>query len=148
MVLYPLFYFGQTHQHRIADDLKALRRNFIQRVILRMPIRISAELNNIERINSRAQKWGVVVIAYGVNTFTASMLAAILAVQMMLDWLGTRHADERLLKAARQVEAAVAALLSEGKTLTYDLIGEKKAAGCSEVGAAVEDKLRMMARGH
>jgi len=50
-----------------------------------------------------------------------------------------------LHKAAQQVEAAVAALLSEGTTLTYDLIGEAKAARCSEVGAAVEEKLRTMA---
>src|SRR5260370_2832902 len=75
----------------------------------------------------------------------ANHLAAILAVQMMLDWLGTRHEDERLHRAAQQVEAAVAALLSEGKTLTYDLIGEARASRCSEVGAAVEDKLRMTA---
>jgi 3-isopropylmalate dehydrogenase len=75
----------------------------------------------------------------------ANPLAAILAVQMMLDWLGTRHEDSRLLRAAQQVEAAVMALLSEGKTLTYDLIGEAKAARCSEVGAAVEEKLRVMA---
>jgi 3-isopropylmalate dehydrogenase len=75
----------------------------------------------------------------------ANPLAAILAVQMMLDWLGTRHADERLSRAAEQVEAAVAALLLEGKTLTYDLIGAAKASRCSEVGKAVEDKLRMMA---
>jgi 3-isopropylmalate dehydrogenase len=74
----------------------------------------------------------------------ANPLAAILSVQMMLDWLGTRHSDERLVRAAQQVENAVASLLSEGKTLTYDLIGEAKAARCSEVGAAVEDKLRMM----
>src|SRR6266576_2591468 len=75
----------------------------------------------------------------------ANPLAAILSVQMMLDWLGTRHDDERLLRAAQKVEAAVAELLSEGKTLTYDLIGEAKASRCSEVGAAVEEKLRMMA---
>ena len=76
----------------------------------------------------------------------ANPLAAILAVQMMLDWLGNRHEDSRLNRAAQQLEAAVAGLLSEGKTLTYDLIGEAKAARCSEVGAAIEDKLRMMAR--
>ena len=75
----------------------------------------------------------------------ANPLAAILAVQMMLAWLGTRHEDERLHRAAQQVEAAVAELLSEGKTLTYDLIGEAKAARCSEVGAAVEEKLRSRA---
>ncbi len=75
----------------------------------------------------------------------ANPLAAILAVQMMLDWLGTRHEDSRLLRAAQQIETAVAALLCEGKTLTYDLIGEEKAARCSEVGAAVEERLRTMA---
>src|SRR5438132_4620710 len=74
----------------------------------------------------------------------ANPLAAILSMQMMLDWLGTRNADERLLHAAQQVEAAVAELLSEGRTLTYDLIGEEKASRCSEVGAAVEDKLRIV----
>jgi 3-isopropylmalate dehydrogenase len=74
----------------------------------------------------------------------ANPLAAILSVQMMLDWLGTRHADDRLQRAAPQVEAAVAALLSEGRTLTYDLIAEANASRCSEVGAAVEEKLRTM----
>jgi 3-isopropylmalate dehydrogenase len=73
----------------------------------------------------------------------ANPMAAILAMQMMLDWLGNRHSDDRLLRAAEAVEAAVAELLNEGKTLTYDLIGEEKAARCSEVGAAVEEKLRM-----
>jgi len=74
----------------------------------------------------------------------ANPLAAILAMQMMLEWLGTRNADERLQQAAENVEAAVASLLSEGKTLTYDLIGEAKASRCSEVGAAVDEKLRAM----
>ncbi|PYS39224.1 MAG: isocitrate/isopropylmalate dehydrogenase family protein, partial [Acidobacteria bacterium] len=68
---------------------------------------------------------------------------AILSVQMMLDWLGNRHDDDRLLRAAEKVEAAVEKLLSEGRTLTYDLIGEVKAARCSEVGAAVEERLRI-----
>src|ERR1044072_3097155 len=72
----------------------------------------------------------------------ANPLAAILAMKMMLGWLGTRHEDERLSRAANQVEAAVMAVLSEGQTLTYDLIGEAKASRCSEVGAAVEAKLR------
>jgi len=72
----------------------------------------------------------------------ANPLAAILSAQMMLDWLGTRHEDERLTRAAEKVEAAVEQLLSEGKTLTYDLIGEEKASRCSAVGAAMEEKLR------
>ena len=63
---------------------------------------------------------------------------------MMLDWLGTRHEDERLIRAAEKVESAVEELLSQGKTLTYDLIGEEKASRCSVVGKAVEDKLRAM----
>lgn len=75
----------------------------------------------------------------------ANPLAAILAMQMMLEWLGTRHEDDRLQRAAQQVEAAVMAVLSEGKTLTYDLIGEAKASRCSEVGAEVEEKLRTLA---
>lgn len=74
----------------------------------------------------------------------ANPLAAILSMQMMLDWLGTRHNDHRLLRAAEKVEAAAEELLSEGQTLTYDLIGEEKASRCSEVGAAVEEKLRKM----
>ncbi len=75
----------------------------------------------------------------------ANPMAAILAVQMMLDWLGTRHSDERLQRAAEKVEIAVAEVLGEGKTLTYDLIGEAKASRCSEVGTAVEEKLRELA---
>ncbi len=74
----------------------------------------------------------------------ANPLAAILAMQMMLDWLAARHRDDRLARAAERVEAAVAAVLQKGKTLTYDLIGEEKAARCSEVGAAVEQQLRMI----
>jgi len=74
----------------------------------------------------------------------ANPLAAILSAQMMLDWLGTRHSDDRLITAAEKIEAAVAELLAEGKTLTYDLIGEEKASKCSEVGAAVEEKLRRL----
>jgi 3-isopropylmalate dehydrogenase len=75
----------------------------------------------------------------------ANPLAAILAMQMMLDWLGTRHEDEHLLRAAAMIEDAVEALLKEGRTLTYDLAGEKQASRCSEVGTAVEEKLRAMA---
>src|SRR5437773_649974 len=75
----------------------------------------------------------------------ANPLAAILAVQMMLDWLGTRHEDDRLLRAAEQVEAAVADLLKEGRTLIDDLVGAKQASRRSEVGTAVDEKLRAMA---
>ncbi|HYS71876.1 MAG TPA: isocitrate/isopropylmalate family dehydrogenase, partial [Thermoplasmata archaeon] len=65
-------------------------------------------------------------------------IAMILAVQMMFDWLGTRKGDAALTAAAKGVEAAVAGVLKEGKTLTYDLGGSAK---CSEVGTAIAEKL-------
>jgi 3-isopropylmalate dehydrogenase len=74
----------------------------------------------------------------------ANPLAAILALQMLLAWLGTRHQDERLGRAAGLVEQAVMNVLQEGKTLTYDLVGAEKAARCSEVGAAVDETLRLL----
>lgn len=61
-------------------------------------------------------------------------LAAVLAMQMMLAWLGDRHQDPRLHRAAEAVERAVAGVLAEGRTLTYDLGGRAR---CSEVGEAV-----------
>jgi len=68
-------------------------------------------------------------------------MAAILALKMMLEWLGERFSDERLLRGARLVEDAVAAVLKEGRPLTYDLVGESRAARCSEVGEAICKKL-------
>ncbi|HKZ63131.1 MAG TPA: isocitrate/isopropylmalate dehydrogenase family protein [Thermoplasmata archaeon] len=65
-------------------------------------------------------------------------IAMILAVQMMLHWLGTRKEDRNLLAAANGVEAAVAEVLKEGETLTYDLGGTAK---CSEVGTAVAERV-------
>ena len=53
------------------------------------------------------------------------------------------HRDQ---SSRRCREDAVAMLLNEGKTLTYDLIGEKQASRCSEVGRAVEAKLRALAK--
>lgn len=75
----------------------------------------------------------------------ANPMAAILATKMMLEWLGGGRAaaskDERLLKSASFVEQAVMAVLKEGKRLTYDLVGEERAARCSEVGEAIKTKL-------
>ncbi len=68
-------------------------------------------------------------------------LAAILATKMMLEWLGERHQDARLLKSAIAVEQSVMAVLAEGRTLTYDLVGEAEAASCSDVGDAVRARL-------
>jgi 3-isopropylmalate dehydrogenase len=65
-------------------------------------------------------------------------IAMILAVQMMLDWLGRRRKDKVLQAAAATVESSVEAVLRKGKTLTYDLGGTAK---CSQVGTAVTDEI-------
>ncbi|MBI4416231.1 MAG: isocitrate/isopropylmalate dehydrogenase family protein [Euryarchaeota archaeon] len=65
-------------------------------------------------------------------------VAMILAVEMMLDWLGDRKGDRKLTAAAKGVESAVAAVLREGKVLTYDLGGTAK---CSEVGTEIAKRV-------
>jgi 3-isopropylmalate dehydrogenase len=62
----------------------------------------------------------------------ANPLATILAAQMMLDWLGTQHDDRKLVEAGRVVERAVAQVVAEGKTLTYDLGGSAKTNECGD----------------
>jgi len=66
-------------------------------------------------------------------------IATVLAAQMMLEWLGHQRGDRKLLEAAQGLEAAVAAVCAEGKTLTYDLGGTAK---CSEVGEALARRVR------
>jgi 3-isopropylmalate dehydrogenase len=61
-------------------------------------------------------------------------IAMILAVKEGLEWLGGQKNDERLGRGARAIEAAVVELLKLGAPLTYDLVGEAKAAKASEVG--------------
>ncbi|MDF1564423.1 MAG: isocitrate/isopropylmalate dehydrogenase family protein [Deltaproteobacteria bacterium] len=72
----------------------------------------------------------------------ANPLATILSVKEGLDWLGNKKDLPALVEVAAKIEAAVAALLEEGKTLTYDMVGEEKAAKCSEVGDAVVARLK------
>ena len=64
----------------------------------------------------------------------ANPLAMILSAGMMLEWLGERHNDAAAAAAGRRLEAAVARVLVEGKTLTPDLGGR---AGTRAVGEAV-----------
>jgi isocitrate/isopropylmalate dehydrogenase len=66
-------------------------------------------------------------------------IAMILAVKEGLEWLGDRKQDPRLNRAARAIEAAVIDLLKAGAPLTYDLVGESKAAKCSEVGQWISE---------
>jgi 3-isopropylmalate dehydrogenase len=67
--------------------------------------------------------------------------AAIFSVHMMLNWLGEKKGDEKLLNASDRVETAVAKVLEEGKTLTYDLGGNAK---CSEMGDAINAKIKIL----
>ncbi len=68
----------------------------------------------------------------------ANPTACILSVQMMLSYLGEKKSDKRLQEASERVEKAVASVLREGKTLTYDLGGK---ATCSQVGDAVMEAI-------
>lgn len=63
-------------------------------------------------------------------------MAAVLSAAMMCDWLGTQHDDPRLVTMGKELEDAVAQVLTEGKALTYDLGGTAK---CSEVGEALRE---------
>ncbi|MFQ5919029.1 MAG: isocitrate/isopropylmalate dehydrogenase family protein [Thermoplasmata archaeon] len=72
----------------------------------------------------------------------ANPVAAILAVQMMLDWLGERKSNPALSQASDTVEAAVEAVLQEGKYLTRDLGGKAKG---SQVGDALAQQVTALA---
>ena len=65
--------------------------------------------------------------------------AMILAVKEGLAWLGDRKGDEGLLKAAAAIEEAVQEVLERGEPLTYDLVGNEKAASCSAMGSAIAE---------
>ncbi len=69
----------------------------------------------------------------------ANPMGAVLAVQMMLEWLGEKKGDGSLLGASAAVEAAVRSVLKGGKRLTYDLGGKAK---CSQVGDALADAVK------
>jgi 3-isopropylmalate dehydrogenase len=71
----------------------------------------------------------------------ANPIAAILAVRLLLDWLGRREQDERLIVAGDQVETAVAEVLAAGEALTYDLAADGKGVRCSACGEAVASRL-------
>ena len=64
-------------------------------------------------------------------------IAMILSVKEGLDWLGTRQSNPNLGKAAAAIEAAVIRVLEAGEPLTYDLVGNERAAPCSVVGKAI-----------
>jgi 3-isopropylmalate dehydrogenase len=69
----------------------------------------------------------------------ANPMAMLLAAGEAMAWLGRRFADDRLIRAHRAVEAAVAALVERGEPLTSDLGGT---APQSIVAEAVRDHVR------
>ncbi len=71
----------------------------------------------------------------------ANPVAMILAVKMMLEWLGRRHTDDRLLREASRLEEAVARVLLRAKSLTYDLATDGVGVACSACGDAVVEEL-------
>ncbi len=71
----------------------------------------------------------------------ANPIAMILAVKMMLDWLGERQADERLKSTAQKLEDSVARVLLEGRALTYDLAADGAGVSCSSCADAVVEEL-------
>ena len=68
-------------------------------------------------------------------------MAMILAAGEALRWLGRRKEDPGLVRAGDGVEAAVRKVLAAGSPLTYDLVGEERAAPLSRVAEAVVGEL-------
>ena len=67
----------------------------------------------------------------------ANPIATILALKMLLEWLGQKQEDERLVRSAVELEAAVARVLATGEALTYDLAADGRGVPCSVCGDAV-----------
>jgi len=69
----------------------------------------------------------------------ANPISLILAVGMLLEWIGEKNKDENLIDAARGIEKAVNSVLSERKIRTPDLGGSSKT---EEVGNAIAEKIK------
>ena len=74
------------------------------------------------------------------GTGKANPLATLLATAEMLRWLGKRHGDSAATAAGDAIEESVAEIVSEGKPLTADIVGEENAATLTEVAQAVADR--------
>ena len=73
-------------------------------------------------------------------------MAMILATAEALRWLGARKEDAKLSRAGDATEKAVQNVLADGKTLTYDLVGEERGAPMSKVGDAILRELEHLLR--
>ena len=65
-------------------------------------------------------------------------IASISSIQMMLDWLGRRNANDDLVDVAKLVGAAIADHVRDGTQLTYDLGGD---ASTTQVGTSIATRL-------
>lgn len=72
----------------------------------------------------------------------ANPMAMILACAQALKWLGMKKNDPIMLREGMNVEFAVQSAVKAGNILTYDLVGERKAASMSDVTSAVLNQLR------
>jgi isocitrate/isopropylmalate dehydrogenase len=55
------------------------------------------------------------------GTKSANPVASILALSMLLEWLGTEHHDKKISRAGKLIKTSVAEILREGKIRTQDL---------------------------
>lgn len=65
-------------------------------------------------------------------------IASINSIQMMMDWLGRKNDDQKLVQIGKLIDESVADHLKDGKNLTYDLGGS---ATCSFVGESISSLL-------
>jgi 3-isopropylmalate dehydrogenase len=76
----------------------------------------------------------------------ANPIATVVALRMMLEWLGRKEGDARLVSAGGHVEDAVARVLAEGRALTYELAADGRGVSCSACGDAVVEALLRVAQ--
>ena len=86
---------------------------------------------------------------YGLNV--ANPVAAILAMGMMLDWLGTKHEDKNIKFAADIVNESVASVLKDGKIRTKDLCvgqwSDVKPSSTEDVTTVIINKMKTIKSG-
>jgi isocitrate/isopropylmalate dehydrogenase len=68
-------------------------------------------------------------------------IAMIMAVKEAIRWVGEKKGLAKLVAASDKIELAVRGILERGEPLTYDLVGEERAAPMSKVGDAVVSEL-------
>lgn len=66
----------------------------------------------------------------------ANPIGAILSASMMLEWVGEKRKDKRMLNASTAIEKAVISLVKKGKILPVDIGGNAK---CTETGRAIHN---------